>query len=228
MQAPSEFGFEQLITELLRGLADAIADRPGETEAQRFARHQTAIFSVMAFMPRDAMETMLAGQCVMFDHLMRDAARDLLRNEAEPVKRRIRTQLTGLGRSFLNLLAEFRRLQSRAGQQTAASAHAKPVPPADSAQKTLDTGSARPAATISEPPTATTGPIQSAAAVDPASDASPPQVAPSGDKADLLSQRGFQNRRMRRAQQFKKPAGKSASRHSGGPAASPQPAIRTG
>jgi hypothetical protein len=227
MQASSEFGFGQLITELLRGLADAIADRPGETEAQRFARHQTAIFSVMAFMPRDAMETMLAGQCVMFDHLMRDAARDLLRNEAEPVKRRIRAQLTGLGRSFLRLLAEFRRLQSRTGQQTAALPDARPVPPADAAQKTLNTAAARPAAAVSEPPTAATGPIPPAV-VDPASDASPTQVAPRGDKADLISQRGFQNRRMRRALQFKKPADKSASRRSDGPAASPQSAIRTG
>jgi hypothetical protein len=228
MQAPSEFGFEQLITELLRGLADAIADRPGETEAQRYARHQTAIFSAMAFLPRDAMETMLAGQCVMFDHLTRDAARDLLRNEAEPVKRRIRTQVTGLGRLFLKLMAELRRLQSRSGQQTAASPHARPVPPTDPAQKTLNTGAARPAAAVSEPPTATTGPTRPAAVVEPASDASQPQVAPPCDKADLLPQRGFQNRRMRRAQQFKKPAGKLALRRSGGPAASPQPAIRTG
>jgi hypothetical protein len=171
---------------------------------------------------------MVAGQCVMFDHLMRDAARDLLRNEAEPVKRRIRTQLTGLGRSFLKLLTEFRRLQSRTGQQTAASPHARPGPPADSAQKTLNTAAARPASAVSGSPTDTTEPIQSAAAVDPAPDASQPQVAPPGDKADLLLQRGFQNRRMRRALQFKKPAGKLASRRSSGPAALPQPATSSG
>jgi hypothetical protein len=47
MQAVHEFGFQQLITELRRGLADTVTDRPGETEAQRFARHQTAVFSVM-------------------------------------------------------------------------------------------------------------------------------------------------------------------------------------
>lgn len=121
MTTQPEFGFAQLITELLRGLADAAADRPAETDAQRFARHQTVIFSVMAFLPRDALETMVAGQCVMFDHLLRDATRDLLRSEAEPVKRRIRSQVTALGRSFLKHLEELRGLQARRGQQAAAS-----------------------------------------------------------------------------------------------------------
>jgi hypothetical protein len=100
MQAHSTFGFEQLITELLRGVADAVADRPGESEAQRFARHQTAIFSVMAFHPSDAMETILAGQCVMFDNLLRDAAHDMLCDETGPGKLRIRSQITALGRLF--------------------------------------------------------------------------------------------------------------------------------
>ncbi len=62
MQAPSEFGFGHLITVLLRGLADAIADRPGNTEAQRLARHQTAIFSVLGVHATDTMETIVAGQ----------------------------------------------------------------------------------------------------------------------------------------------------------------------
>ncbi len=97
MQAPPAFGFEQLITELLRGIADTVADRPGETEARRFARHQTAIFSVMAFMPRDGIETMLAGQCGMLDLLLRDATRDLLRSEPGLGKFRMRSQLTALG-----------------------------------------------------------------------------------------------------------------------------------
>jgi hypothetical protein len=190
MQAPLEFGFQQLATELLRSLADAVADRPGETEAQRFARHQTAIFSTMAFLPRDALETMVAGQCVMFDHLLRDAVRDLLRNDADPSKRRIRSQVTALGRLFLKNLDQFRQLRARPEQQPAAS-------PPDPAK--FDG---------TQPAEAVTTDV---AALDaPASAASQPQAG----KADLLRQHGFQNRRMRRASQFKKPGSKAPSSQS--------------
>src|SRR5258708_3797037 len=131
MPASPEFGFQQLLTELLRGLADAVADRPGETEAQRFARHQTVIFSVMAFLPRDAMETILAGQCVLLDHLLRDATSDLLRSEAAPGKLRVRSQITALGRLFLKHLEQLRLLQARQAQQSAASMGAEPQPEPD-------------------------------------------------------------------------------------------------
>jgi hypothetical protein len=126
MQAPPEFGFQQLVSELLRGLAGAVAERPGQTEAQRFARHQTAIFSVMAFLPRDAIETMLAGQCVMIDHLLRDAVSDLLRSETAAGKLRIRSQVTALGRQFLKHLDQFCRMRARPDEQPAAPAQASP------------------------------------------------------------------------------------------------------
>jgi hypothetical protein len=224
MQAPPKFGFEQLVTELLRGLADTIADRPGETESQRFARHQTAIFSAMAFRPRDAMETILAGQCVMLDHLLRDATRDLLCSEAEPAKRRIRSQLTALGRLFLQHLAQLRQLQSLPVQQAAASSP-------DPIQQSPKPAASRPPSAAAEAPTADAEPAQPqalSAAVEPASDASQPQATAPGGKADLLAQRGFQNRRMRRALQFKKPAGKVSSQRSSGLAAASQSATGSG
>jgi hypothetical protein len=231
MQAPPEFGFEQLITELLRGLADAVADRPGETEAQRFARHRTAIFSTMAFLPRDAIETMLAGQCVIFDLLLRDAARDLLRNEAAATKLRIRSQLTAMGRLFLKHLDQLRQLQSRPVQQAAASPDAEPESPSNPSRQTSKTAASRTVSAVAGSPTTNADPVASQASpaeVEPASDASQPQATPSGGKADLLLQRGFQNRRTRRALQFKKPASKPASRRSSGLAAASQPATGAG
>jgi len=138
----------------------------------------------MAFLPRDALETMVAGQCVMFDDLLRDAVRDLLRNDADLSKRRIRSQVTALGRLFLKNLDQFRQLRARPEQQPAAS----PPDPAKSDGP--------------QPAEAVTTDV---AAIDaPASAASQPQAG----KADLLRQRGFQNRRMRRAPQFKKPGSK--------------------
>jgi hypothetical protein len=182
MSAQPEFGFAQLITELVRGLADAVADRPGETEAQRFARHQAAIFSVMAFLPRDAMETVVAGECVLFDHLLRDATHDLLCSEAEPVKRRIRSQLTAIGRLFLKHLEQFRLLQKRQGQQKVVSPDAAPARNAEAA-------AFRPAE-------------GSSSADGEAAGSQPESVAVK--EAGPLQQ--FQNRRMRRTQQFKKSA----------------------
>lgn len=222
MTTQPEFGFAQLITELLRGLADAAADRPAETDAQRFARHQTVIFSVMAFLPRDALETMVAGQCVMFDHLLRDATRDLLRSEAEPVKRRIRSQVTALGRSFLKHLEELRGLQARRGQQAAASPSGEAAAPPEPDWQSVATAADQPASAMAE----ALAPVRSS---QPASSAAPeaaaqPQPTPSG-KADLLLQRGFQNRRMRRASQFRKPASgmkTAASQGCAAPAVAPQ------
>jgi hypothetical protein len=195
MQAKSNFGYEQLVPELLRGLADAVADRPGESEAQRFARHRTAIFSIMAFHPRDAMETMLAGQCVMFDHLLRDAAHDLLRNETVPGKLRIRSQVTALGKLFLKHLEEWCRLRARPEQQTAASPPAESDPP-EPARQSANVPAFQAADTGAEPATSEEEPVSSA-------------TAPVNADQPLP---GFQNRRMRRALQFKKPAGKSSRR----------------
>jgi hypothetical protein len=219
MQANSKFGFEQLITELLRDLADAVADRPGESQAQRFARHQTAIFSTMAFHPRDAMETMLAGQCVMFDHLLRDATHDLLCSETAPGKLRVRSQIAALAKIFLKHLEQWCQLRARPEQQTATSPPSEPEPKPDPAQmpepirQSANTTAPQPAETCAELATAED---------EPASAASTP------DKVDRLLQRGFQNRRTRRALQFKKPAGKASSRRSAQITVASRPATGSG
>lgn len=218
MQAPSEFGFEQLIPELLRGFADAVADRSGETEAQRFARYQTAIFSVMAFHPRDAAESMLAGQCVMFDHLLRDATHDLLRNETGPGKLRIRSQVTALGRLFLKQWEHWCQLRTRQEQQTAASPRVEPEPKSDPVHRPEPTRQSNAAASQPAEADAELATVEGG----PASAASAP------GKADRLLQRGFQNRRTRRALQFKKPAGKASSRRSGEIAVAAKSAIGSG
>jgi hypothetical protein len=113
------FGFDRLMTEMLRGFAETVADRSGETETQRYSRYQTAIFTVMAFLPRDALETMVAGQCLMLHHLSRDGTRDLLRGQPEMTRLRTRSQLIGIGRLFLKNLEQLIRLQARPIEQTA-------------------------------------------------------------------------------------------------------------
>jgi hypothetical protein len=125
------------------------------------------------------METMLANQCVMFDHLLRDATRDLLREQSVPMKLRLGSQILAFGRLFLKCLAEMRQLRARPSERTALSL------PADT-------------------PLSPT--VETACAPKSAEDAiSPPQEAPPSGKVAVLQQRGFQNRRMRRAMQQKKP-----------------------
>jgi hypothetical protein len=119
MPPAATFSFEMLATEILRGIIETVAERPGDTEPRRYARHQTAVFSVMAFLPRDAMEIMLAGHCVMFNHLLADGTRDLLRGQAELTKLRARPQLNAMGNAFLKHLAQLIRLQQRPADQIA-------------------------------------------------------------------------------------------------------------
>jgi hypothetical protein len=212
MTPPPAFGFEQLVTEMLRGLIEAVADRPGETETQRFARHQTAVFSAMAFMPRDAVETMLASQCVMLDHLLRDGTRDLLRGQPDQFKLRLRSQLTAMGRLFLKHLDHLRQLQARAVEQIAV----LPVTKAEPRPAAADRREAVPRAPLSGPAESPSrqpsgdAPPTPGPAVVPAAEAEP--IAASRDKSALLTRRGFQNRRLRRAIQFKSPSDQARQR----------------
>lgn len=65
-----------LLPLLSRDVIDAIANRPGETEARRQDRAQGALCLIEAFEPRDGVEVMLAGQAVMFQSLMMDTIHD--------------------------------------------------------------------------------------------------------------------------------------------------------
>ena len=65
-----------LLPLLSRDVIDAIANRPGETEARRQDRAQGALCLIEAFEPRDGVEVMLAGQAVMFQSLIMDTIHD--------------------------------------------------------------------------------------------------------------------------------------------------------
>jgi len=171
----------------------------------------------------------------MLDHLLRDATRDLLRSEADLGKLRIRSQVTALGRSFLKHLEQFYRLRARPEQQTAAAPRAEPglspnpghLPEPNRQTTKAAAGQAAEAATEAAAADAEPAsvPAQSLSSEDELPSAAPPPQA--GEAAPLL-QRGFQNRRMRRALQFKKPAGKASSRRSTEMAVAPSSATGSG
>src|ERR1700692_1106351 len=110
----TETGFTMLTAmgEITRAVIETVADRPGDSPARRLAppptppagrppRQQTTASTMMSFLPRDPVETMLAGQCVIFDHLLRDGAHDTLRGQQQDIKLRARPQILVAGKSFL-------------------------------------------------------------------------------------------------------------------------------
>ena len=135
MTQAAAFTLEQMTAEVLRGIIETVGERADDTPARKSIRHATTVFSVMAFLPRDAVELMLAGQCVIFDHVLRDGARDLLRGQEEKVKSRVRPQLVSAGNAFLKHLDRATQLQKRPIEQIAALPHAEEEPvPAEKAK----------------------------------------------------------------------------------------------
>src|SRR5580693_6673351 len=99
------------MTEIAREVIETVADRPGDSPAKRIARQQMTAWSISSFEPRDPVETMLAGHCVIFDHLLRDGACDTLRGQQQDIKVRVRPQVLATGKMFLAHLDRFERLQ---------------------------------------------------------------------------------------------------------------------
>src|ERR1700733_7682288 len=113
MQATQAIGFQQVATEIIRGIIDTVGDKPGLSPERQSAAQQTLVCTIMAFNPRDPLETSIAGQCLIYDHIMRDGARDLLRGQQEEIKIRNRAGVLGAGKLFLQTMAALDRIQSR-------------------------------------------------------------------------------------------------------------------
>ncbi len=107
------FSFEQLATHLLQGFVEALPCQERETEAHAMTRTRTAIFSIMAFLPRDALEMMLSGQIVMHNALIQDSIRDILRGQTEALKARTKSTAAALSRLMLAHLGALHRAQTR-------------------------------------------------------------------------------------------------------------------
>jgi hypothetical protein len=105
--------FQAAMGEICKGVLETVAERPGESDAKQSIRRQTAVYAVMSFMPRDPAEAMLAGQCVIFDHLLRDGARESLRGQPEQIRLRATPQIHASGKMFLAHLTAFKDMRGR-------------------------------------------------------------------------------------------------------------------
>jgi hypothetical protein len=114
-----DFGFEQVATEIIRGVMDAVGDKPGLSPERKSAAQQALVCTIMAFNPRDQRETTLAGQCMVYDHLLRDGVHDLLSGQQEEIKIKNRANVLGTGKLFLQTMATLDRIQARSAKNLA-------------------------------------------------------------------------------------------------------------
>ena len=113
MDTQPAFGFKELFAHVIGDMAKAICERNGETQQQQFLRSQAAAHMIMGFLPRDVIEAILAGHCVMFHELMVDSIRDTLRGELDTMRRATRSNIVAMDKAFGNNLTRLERYQMR-------------------------------------------------------------------------------------------------------------------
>jgi hypothetical protein len=116
MDAKPAFGFKELFTHIVGDMAKAICARNGEAEGQKFSRSEAAVHMIMAFLPRDVIEAMLAGHCVMIHELIVDGVRHTLLGEIDTMRRASRAGIVALDKTFGNNLTRLERYQLRPAQ----------------------------------------------------------------------------------------------------------------
>ncbi len=135
MQPAHTFGYEQIAQEIVRGVIDTIGDQPGLSLERKNVVRQTIACSVMAFNPRDPVETMMAGQCVVYDHMLRHGARDLLSGQGEQITIQARPGILACGKTFLATVTLLLRMQRR---EVAQLAFSRPIPAQDVEREQAD------------------------------------------------------------------------------------------
>ena len=113
MDTQPALGFRELFARVVGDIAKAVCEREGETEQQQYARSEAAAHMIMGFLPRDLIEAILAGRCVMFHELAVDSAHDALRGEPEATRRAARRGVIAMDKAFANNLRQLERYQLR-------------------------------------------------------------------------------------------------------------------
>src|ERR1700723_398946 len=113
MASTPEFGFNELFASVIGAIAKALCERSGETAQQQFARSQAAVHMIMAFLPRDVIEALLAGHCVMLHETMLAGVHDTLLGEADAMRRSTRSALIAMNKEFNGNLGHLERYQAR-------------------------------------------------------------------------------------------------------------------
>jgi hypothetical protein len=119
MQTDSDLQYLSAMSEITREVIQTVADREGDSQPRQSARQHATAWSIASLQPRDPVETMLAGHCVIFDHLLRDAARDAFGTPTAEIRLRVRSQVLAIGKLFLAQLERLEQRQARFGNEGA-------------------------------------------------------------------------------------------------------------
>ena len=113
MDAQPAFGFKELFTHVVGDVAKALCHRNGEPEQRQYARSQAAVAMIMGFVPRDVIEAMLAGHCVMFHELIVDSVQHTILGELDAMRRGSRSCIVAMDKCFANNLERLAHYQLR-------------------------------------------------------------------------------------------------------------------
>ena len=109
----------------VRALIDMVCDDPDQTEAELGAQREATAAVIGALDPRDAIEAIISGHCVMYHYLTRDAARDFSRCVDRAVRPRLRSAIMAAERGFSRNLRLLWRKQNGTGAAAANAAAMK-------------------------------------------------------------------------------------------------------
>jgi hypothetical protein len=102
------------LAHIITDIVKALADREGESPLKQAVRTRAATHTIMAFRPRDAIEAMVAGHCVMFHEMMVASVHFTLHGEEEATRRATRSGIVAMDRAFGDSIARWERFQTRA------------------------------------------------------------------------------------------------------------------
>jgi len=113
MEPQPAFGFKELFTHLVGNVAKAVSERDGETREQQLNRSRAAVHTIMGMRPRDAIEVMLFGQCLMIHEVLIDTVHRTLHGESDIHRRATRSGIVAMAKAFGNHLVQLERYQAR-------------------------------------------------------------------------------------------------------------------
>jgi hypothetical protein len=151
MDAQPAFSRKDRLVHVIRDVAKALSNRAGESPAECNRRLVTTTYAILAFQPRDEVEGMLAGQCVIFHELIVDAAHSTLSGEDKAKHRATRNSIVTMDKGFGTALATLERYKKRTEQASSEACEEAIVTETDIADRVLRHQAARPAAQTAPP-----------------------------------------------------------------------------
>ena len=134
MPTQQELSVKDAVTHAIDDMAKAISERPGDGNQDQSIRARVATMMIEEFNPRNVVQVILAGHCVMFHAVMTASIRDTLRGDLETMRHATRSNIVAMNKSFhMNLDRLDRYRIPAAASQASAPATAVP-PPEDKMQ----------------------------------------------------------------------------------------------